>query len=183
MTLLSGQGLFVSAISGLNSTFSTLANGKQEGLTIDDILNPGSDVNKNNLNYNFISYLSSNFNDIDNDGDGKITASDISKLTETMSSKGMTYEEIAQMCSSGMNSSLLTTVLTYFNEIDKNGDGRVTDAEIKAYGYEADRAELDKEYNSYNPANASLFYADEDATVSKSTILDYKYPTKDNSSS
>jgi len=182
MSLLSGQGLFVTAVAGLNQTYSTLTNGKNDGLTLDQIVNPGSDVNVNGLNYSFLSYLSSNFGAIAGK-DGKITAQDIQNLGNKFSTQGMTYNEIAQLCGQGANNTLLSTVLTYFPEIDKNGDGRVTDAEIRAFGYESDKSKMELEYGSFNPSNMSIFYSDNDSSAYKPTsLLDYKYPT-DNSNS
>lgn len=182
---LSGSSLFSSALSGLSSTFSSLAKGGNNGtLTLEQILNPDSElVNTNNLNSSFVQYLSSNFSNIDKDGDGKISANDMTELMNTISNKGMTYEEIAQLASSGaISASLTETVLTYFHEIDKNGDGRITSSEIAAYSTEADRFEMEKKYNGYNPSSASLFYGDDDAKMDLTSVLDYKYPTKSSSS-
>ena len=176
-----GQGLFISAISGLNSTYAALAKGKEEGLSLDDLTNGlNSSSNLNGANYNFISYLTSNFGSLDKDGDGKITAQDITNLTQKISKQGLTYEEIVQLCGSGYSTSLMNTVLTYFDEIDKNKDGRITDSEIRAYNIEADRAKMDIEYNSYNPKDASLYYSDDSSSYEPSSILEYKYP-KENS--
>ena len=176
MGALSSSGLLVAAISGINSTYATLAKGKSEGLSLDDLTD--ADLLSSGLNQNFVSYLTSNFGSLDKDGDGKITAGDVNNLTQKMSQQGMTYEEIVQLCSSGYaNTSLMNTVLTYFDEIDKNKDGRVTDSEIKAYNVEADRAQMELEYSSYNPSDASLFYSD-DTKVEPSSLLSYKYPSK-----
>ena len=171
-----GSGLFVSAISGLSSTYAALAKGKTGGLSLDDLTtNLDSSSSLNNANYSFISYLTNNFGNLDKDGDGKITAQDINNLTQKISTQGMTYEEIVQLCGSGYGTSLMNTVLTYFDEIDKNKDGRITDAEIKAYNIEADRMKMELEYNSYNPNDASLFYSD-DTDFTPSSLLEYKYP-------
>ena len=178
MASLSGQSLFVSAISGLNSTYATLAKGKEGGLSLEDLTTGlESSSNFNGLNYNFISYLTNNFGSLDKDGDGKITAQDITNLTNKMSTQGMTYEEIVQLCNSGYSTTLMNTVLTYFDEIDKNKDGRITDSEIRAYNVEADRSKMDIEYNSYNPNDASLFYS-ENSDFEPSSLLEYKYPKK-----
>lgn len=177
MASYSSTGLLVSAMTGLNNTYAALAKGKTDGISLDDLTD--TDLLSSGLNYNFISYLSSNFGTLDKDGDGKITATDINNYTQKLSQQGMTYEEIVQLCSSGYgNSTLMDTVLTYFNEIDKNKDGRVTDSEIKAYSVEADKAQMELEYNSYNPKDASLFYSDDSASYEPSSLLSYKYPTK-----
>ncbi len=178
MASLSGQGLFLTAINGLNTTYTTLAKNNPDGLTLEQIANPDSTV-ASSLNANFISYLTSNFGTLDKDGDGKITSTDITNLTDRLSKQGMTYDEIVQMCSLGNNSTLMNTVLTYFDQIDKNHDGKVTDEEIKAYGYESDRSKMELEYGSFNPNDMSVFYSDESASDYKaSSLLQYKYPTE-----
>jgi len=181
MSSYASQGLFVSAMSGLSSTYAALAKGKSEGLTLEDLTTNLDSSTLSGSSYSFISYLSSNFGTLDKDGDGKITATDITDLTQKISSQGMTYEEIVQLCNSGCSSSLMNTVLTYFDEIDKNNDGRVTDAEIKAYNVEADKAKMELEYGSYNPNDASLFYS-EDTEFKPSSLLEYKYPTNNSDS-
>ena len=131
MTTYSAQGLFISAISGLNSTYAALAKGKEGGLSLEDLTtNLASSSMLNGTNYKFISYLTNNFGTLDKDGDGKITAQDITDLSNKISKQGMTYEEIVQLCNSGYSSALMNTVLTYFDEIDKNKDGKTTVDEL-----------------------------------------------------
>lgn len=181
MSTLNGQAIFLTALSGLNNTFATLSQGTGS-LTLEQITNPNDDINLNSNNQTFVQYLTNNFGNIDKDGDGKITSKDINNITNNISKYGMTYDEIVQLCSTNANSSLLTTVLTYFNEIDKNGDGRVTDSEIRAYGCEADRFQAELEYNSFDASNFSIYYGDDNAVDKKpSSILSYKYPTNNQS--
>ena len=72
----------------------------------------------------------------------------------------MTYNELTQLCSNGGStmSSLLDTVLSNFNEIDENHDGRVTQSEINAYRVNQDIKDMKKEYPRINPNNMSMFY-------------------------
>lgn len=183
MSNLNGQGLFVSALAGLTNTYSAFAkqSSTNGGLTLDDLSNP-SDAVKAQLgtNNNFLQYLTTNFSNIDSNKDGKIDANDINKLTQTMQKQGLTYNEITQLIASGnsgMSSSLTETVLTYFNKIDKNKDGRVTSEEITSFGMETDRQKMDTEYNSFKPSSMSLFYSSEDGSDPKPTsVLDSMYP-------
>ena len=46
---------------------------------------------------------------------------------------------------------------------------------------DSDRYELEKKYKSFQSSSMSVFYADEDATEDLSSVLDYKYPTKNKS--
>lgn len=184
MSYLNGQSLLVNAMSGLTSTFSTLAQNNSSGgkISLEDITNPSSTV-LSQLGYNtsFLQYLSNNFNNIDEDNDGQIDAKDLSKLTQTMQTQGLTYQEIAQLCASGnMSSSLTDTVLNYFNKIDKNGDGRVTSEEITAFSYESERQKMDTEYNGFKSSSMSVFYGSESADDETSSLIDNMYPDLSN---
>jgi hypothetical protein len=179
MTILNGQSLLSTAMSGLTSTYSTmLANHSTsgKGLTLDDLSNVSSSTLLSlGTNYSFLQYLTTNFTSIDKDGDGEITSTDLNNIMSTMQSQGLTYSEIQSLCASGNSSSLLTTVLTYFNEIDANGDGRVTSDEITKFSYDCERDEVESKYKSYKASRTSLFYNDgvEDDT---SSVLDSLRP-------
>lgn len=182
MSSLNGQGLFVGALSGLTQTYSLLAkqNTANGGVTLEDLANPSDELQSQlGYNNNFLQYLSSNFQNIDSDGDGKINSSDMNNLMQTMQQKGLTYNEITQLCASGnsgMSSSLMETVLTYFNKIDKNGDGRVTSQEISSFGFESDRQKMDTKYNSFKASSMSTFYVDSGTDAEPSSIIDSMYP-------
>ena len=158
MANLIGNSLFTGAISGLNSNYLILLDGKK-GLTLDKILNPSSDSIKYSVNQNFRSYLMANFNNIDIDGDGKITKKDMTNYTNRLQTQGMTYQELSQLASSGTGSmsSLLDTVLSNFNEIDANHDGRVTQGEINAYRISNESKEVKQQYPKIDPTKMSMF--------------------------
>lgn len=182
MTL--NSSIFASAMAGLNNTFAQLAKGSTTGgLTLEQITNPDTEkVNTLSLNSGFVQYLTSNFSSIDKDGDGEITSSDLTKLMQNISKSGLSYDEICQLGASGaIPSDMLNTVLTYFSEIDKDHDGKITSAEIAAYQMDADRHEMENKYKSFQASSISTFYSDDSATKDYSSVLDYKYPTKNNS--
>lgn len=164
MSILNGQTLLANAMMGLTNTYSTLMSNSSsgKGLTMDDL----SNVSSNTLlslgsNYSFLQYLTSNFSSLDNDGDGEITGADLNTLMDTMQTKGLTYNEIQSLCTSGnYDKSLMSTVLTYFNKIDSNGDGRVTSDEITKFSYESQRYNLEAKYKSYKASSTSLYYND-----------------------
>ena len=80
-----------------------------------------------------------------------------------------------------MSSSLLDTVVSHFNEIDKNKDGKVTNEEIQAYGVDSSVAKLRKNDRTQMLKSMSTFY---DTSVSSdSSLLDYKYLSDSSSSS
>lgn len=188
MTILNGQSLLAGAMAGLTNTYSTLMSAHSssgKGLTLNDLANVSSNTLMSlGSNYSFLQYLTSNFASLDKDGDGEITSADLNNVMSTMQSKGLTYNEIQSLCTSGNgDTSLLSTVLTYFNKIDANGDGRVTSEEITKFSYDCQRYDVEAKYKSYKASSASLFYSDgvEDDT---SSILDSLQPdltTKSNS--
>ena len=165
MGILNGQSLLASTMAGLSSTYSTLMNNKtsdNKGLSLDDLTNVSNTTISNlGSNYSFLQYLQSNFSSVDKDGDGQITSTDLDHLMSTMQAKGLTYNDLQSLCATGNgDTSLLSTVLTYFNKIDSNGDGRVTSEEITKFSYECKRYEVEAKYKSYKASDASLFYSD-----------------------
>ena len=181
-----GNNLFTGIYSGLTNTYSALMNDKTstgKGLTLDDLSNISSET-LSNLGYNqtFIQYLTNNFQNVDKDGDGQISGKDMNNLMSTMQSKGLTYNELQSLCLTGnADSSLLSTVLSYFNKIDSNGDGRVTSEEITKFSMDAKMYEVEQKYKSFKASSASLYYSDgvEDDT---SSVLDSLQPDLGNSS-
>lgn len=179
MANLNGQGMLSSALYGLTNTYSILSkNNKNGGLSIEDLTNPSSTVLQQlGGNTSFTQFLSSNFASIAGK-DGKIDADDMTNLTNKLSQNGLSYEEICQLCSSGAmgNSSLTNTVLTYFNQIDKNKDGRVTNAEIQGFGMKSEEEKMKTEYQSFKSSSMSVFYGDEDSDSEPSSLINKLYP-------
>lgn len=176
MSILNGQTLISGALAGLTNTYSTLMSSSSssgKGLTLDD-LSKVSTTTLNSLgsNYSFLQYLTTNFASLDKDGDGEITSVDLNNLMNTMQSKGLTYNELQSLCSTGNgDTTLLSTVLTYFNKIDANGDGRVTSDEITKFSFDCQKDEAEQKYKSFKASHMSLYYSDgvEDDT---SSVLD-----------
>ena len=69
--------------------------------------------------------------------------------------------------------------MTYFNDIDTNGDGKVSNSEITAWSNKVQEEKVKSELNAYKPSNMSLFYVD-DTSSDSSSILDGRYPDLDN---
>lgn len=181
MGLLNGSGLMNTALYGLQNTYSILAQNSTDGkISLKDITNPSTEVLQQ-LGYNssFAQYLSSNFSALDKDGDGTISADDVSNLTSKLQQNGLSYQEIVQLCSSGAmgNSSLTSTVLNYFDQIDTDGNGRVTDAEIRAFSLKADEEKMKTKYQSFKASDMTVFYGDENASDEEpSSLIDNLYP-------
>ncbi len=180
MGLINGQTLFTGVGANLSSTYTTLLSTMStsgKGLTLKDLsgtLTPATLTALGNNNV-FLSYLKNNFNTLDADGDGEITSSDMNTTINNIQSKGLTYNEIQQLCSNSGNSTLYNTVLEYFNQIDTNGDGKVTSAEITAFNYKCDRFRVEQKYHGYKATSASLFYSD-GVENDTSSILDSMIP-------
>lgn len=157
----SGKGLFTQATSALSSTFTALAESNSGSLTMQQLkkaISTNNTANAASLNTSFLSYLTTNFTNIDSDGDGTINQNDMNDFLNNMNRQGMTYEEIATLCANNGSNSLVNTVLTYFDEIDKNGDGRVTNEEITAFSMEEERDRLVDEFGKFKPTSMSVFY-------------------------
>ena len=152
MANLIGSTLFTNAISGINTNFLLLLNGNKS-LSLKDILNPSDDAIKYSVNQTFRTYLMTNFNQIDLDGDGKINSSDIDNYVSKIKTQGMTYAELSQLSASGSSniSSLLDTVLSNFDTIDANHDGRVTQGEINAYRMDKEIKQVKEDYPRIDP--------------------------------
>ena len=172
MANLIGSSLFTSAIAGINNNYLLLLNGS-DGLTMENLLNPSSDTIKYTVNQTFRSYMMTNFNQMDLDGDGKIGTEDVNNYVTKLKTQGMTYNELTQLCGTGGSSmsSLLDTVLSNFTKIDTNHDGRVTQSEINAYRINEQIKDVKEKYPKINPTQMSMFYESKvdtpDSTSSK----------------
>ena len=172
MANLIGSSLFTGAIAGLNNNYLLLLNGA-DGLTMDNILNPSDDTIRYTVNQTFRSYMMTNFNQRDMDGDGKIGVNDVNNYVTKLKTQGMTYNELSQLCGNagGSMNSLLDTVLSNFTKIDTNHDGRITQSEINAYRVNEQIKDVKEKYPRINPTQMSMFYESKvdtpDSTSSK----------------
>ena len=139
---LDGTSMFTGINAGLTNAFSQLNSQYSDGVTVDNLnkaLSNTNFINNSGMNATFASYMTNNFNAIDSNTDGKISADEIQKLMSNMATQGLTREQIVALAgSSGIGSSLQETVLNHFDQIDKNKDGKVTNQEIQVYGVESD---------------------------------------------
>jgi len=176
-----GTSLFTSMNSGLNNTFSVLSTTFSDGVTLKNLAtnDAANALTSNGLNQNFKSYLQTNFNSVDKNKDGKISADEINNYVTNLTRQGMTMEQLIQLgTSSGMSSSLLDTVMSHFNEIDTNKDGKVTNAEIQAYGVNSSVEKQRKEDRTAMLKQMSTFY-ETSASKNDSSLLDYRYLDED----
>ncbi len=182
------SSLFSGITSGLTSAYSILANASSGKVTLDNINTIRSDSSyATTLNQTFASYIQTNFSSLDKDNDGILSSVELTNLTNSINSTGLTSAQLSQLgTASGLSGDTLTQVLEHFADIDKNGDGKVTSAEIAAYKLTSAMDKKKTEFSNRAAANQSVFYGDENASsaANSSSMLDYKYwNTGSNSSS
>ncbi|MBQ2645171.1 hypothetical protein IJG14_06345 [bacterium] len=180
MSILSGSGLISSAVSGLTNTYGVLASQNTDGtgLKVTNLTNLSTNVinQLGGTNNSFVSYLTGNFGNMDKNNDGVISAQELQEATTNMQMQGLTKEQITNLCSNLSGSKTYATVLENFDQIDANHDGKVTDAEIKAYSYKSQRQRLHTELKGVKSSNMSVYYVDDSAYGEKPTsIVDNMY--------
>ena len=179
---LDGTSMFTGINAGFQNTFAQLTSKYSDGLTLENLTSSLNDSNLINTTYGatFASYMTSNFNNLDSDGDGKISASEIQNLMSQMAAQGLTREQIISLGgASGLGASLQETVLNHFDQIDKNKDGKVSNQEIQTYGVESSLEKQKIADRNRMVNNMSMFY-DTDSDY-EGSLLDYKYLDDKNS--
>ncbi len=174
---LDGSSLFSGINAGLTNSFALLSSQYEDGLTLENLNKSLTNTNITNTVYGttFASYLTNNFNSVDANSDGTISADEIQRLMSNMATQGLTREQIMSLgASSGMSTSLQETVLSHFDDIDTNKDGKVTNQEINAYGVNSEIEKQKVEDRNRIVNNMSLFYGD-DLTEYEGSMLDYRY--------
>lgn len=174
---LDGTSMFTGINAGLTNAFTQLSGQYSDGVTLENLnkaLTNSNGLVNNPINGTFASYMTSNFNAIDGNADGKISANEIQDLMSQMATQGLTREQIIALAgSSGLSTSLQETVLNHFDQIDKNKDGKVTNQEIQAYGVESDLEKQKLADRNRLVSGMSMFYDIE--KTSDSSLLDYRY--------
>ncbi len=181
---LDGSSLFSGINAGLSNSFALLSSQYSDGLTLENLTSSLTNTNITNTTYGstFASYLTNNFNSVDANSDGTISADEIQRLMSNMATQGLTREQIISLgASSGMSTSLQETVLSHFDDIDTNKDGKVTNQEINAYGVNSDIEKQKIEDRNRIVNNMSMFYGD-DLTEYEGSMLDYRYLDDDEDS-
>ncbi len=180
---LDGSSLFAGINAGLTNSFSLLSSQYSDGLTLENLNAALTNTNITNTAYGstFASYLTTNFNNVDSNRDGVISADEVQKLMNNIATQGLTREQIMSLGgASGMTSSLQQTVLAHFDDIDANHDGKVTSQEINAYGVNS-QIEKHKIADRNRTINGmSTFYSD-DSNKYEGSMLDYRYLEDENS--
>jgi len=171
---------FSGITSGLNNTFSILSAASQGNITLSSIAAAQSNTTyAASINPTFASYITSNFATLDTNHDGVIGSAELSHLTSSIATTGLTAAQLSQLgAASGLSANDLSQVMEHFANIDSNHDGKVTAAEISAYKLRSAEDKEKTEFRNKAAANMSVFYGNDDAssaTPDSSSILAYKY--------
>ena len=172
---LDGTSMFTGINSGLANTFAQLTGQYTDGITLENLNKAltNTAITSTTSGTTFASYMTNNFNAIDADKDGVISASEIQDLMGRMATQGLTREQIMALAGSSGLTSLQETVLAHFDDIDKNHDGKVTNQEIQAYGIDSDLEKQKVADRNRIVNNMSMFYDNE--TNYEGSLLDYRY--------
>ena len=172
---LDGTSMFTGINAGFANSFAQLSGQYSDGLTLENLNNAltNTAITSNTSATTFASYMTSNFNSIDSNHDGVISAAEIQDLMNRMATQGLTREQITALAGSSGLTSLQQTVLAHFDEIDKNHDGKVTNQEIQQYGVESDLEKQKIADRNRMVNNMSMFYDNE--TDYEGSLLDYRY--------
>ncbi len=168
-------------MSGLNSTYKYFQSEMTDNkVTYDGITELMGDEEKAHMvNQGFAAYLQKNFNSVDKNADGIISADEMDKITAVMSKAGLTKDELTELYSSGasgLSNSTMDMILKYFDEMDTNKDGRLTSAEISAFSVNSAKQEKIDEFAHKQASNMSVFYGSESSSDPGAySMLSYKY--------
>lgn len=180
--IMANYGALSGIYSGLTNTYSVLASQykDKDGVTLENILDAqGKTSNANILNNSFASYIQNNFSNIDKNNDGTLSADEMNTLTNNMSAQGLTKEEFTQLAlsgNSGLSTATINNILEHFEDMDKNGDGKITSAEIAAFDIDSSKQEKVDEYAHKSATNISTFYGDDSSSDTGSySMLSYRY--------
>lgn len=171
--------LFSGITAGLNNTFSVLSAASQGNVTLSSIAAAQSNTQyANTINPTFASYITSNFTNLDSNHDGVIGATEISKLTNSINTTGLTAAQLSQLgAASGLSNNDLSQVLEHFADIDANHDGKVTAAEISSYKLRSAEDKKKTEFRNKMASDMSIYYGNDDtsSTADASSLLAFKY--------
>ena len=177
---LDGTSLFTGINSGFINSYSLLNSMYEDGVTLENLANAATNTNYISSAYGttFSSYLMNNFGTVDKNGDGTISADEVQNLMGQVAAQGLTREQIISLGgASGLSGSLQETVLSHFDDIDKNHDGKVTNQEIQAYGVDSELEKQKVADRNRIVNNMSMFY--DTGADYEGSMLDYRYLDED----
>lgn len=150
--------MFSNAQYGLQRVYSLLNEKNLDGV------NSTEAADYSNLSYTdipFAQFIQQNKSNIDTNSDDNVSQEEISNLLSAIQSEGLTYSQIVSLSSTGaIDQSLVETVLSNFNKIDANHDGKVSQSEINSYNLDKEIDEKKSKYTEFKANNISIMYGD-----------------------
>lgn len=164
-TSLNASSMFASAYYGLQNAYQASLQNGATGVTQSDLfgLNTKYGALMNAQTSTFSSYLATHFGQLDKNKDSKINGEEMSSMMTTFSKQGMTYEQLASLSgTAGVNSADLNTIMNNFRKIDRNGDGKVSQAEINYFNANKQVNDKINELHRSRTSDISIMYSEKD---------------------
>ena len=185
MSTFSASSLFAGINAGVTNSYAILSNMYSGGLTQKNLSQAMSNTSilTSTHGSTFASYLSQNFGTLDKNNDGTLSTNEVQKLMTQMSTRGLTRDQVTSLGGmSGISADTQATIIDHFNDIDSNHDGDVSSAEVQGYILQS-KLENQKVKDQQKLINrTSLFYGDDNASDSASSLLSYKWIQDDTNS-
>ena len=179
MSNISASSLFAGVNAGVANSYAILSNLYSGGLTRKNLNQALTNQNVLTSAYGgtFATYLTQNFASLDKNSDGKLSEKEIDKLTNQISTRGLTRDQVSSLGSmSGVSADSQATILDHFNEIDTNHDGYVSSGEVQAYILQSKIENRKYEDQERLINRTSLFYGNDDPDSKQTTsLLSYKW--------
>jgi len=185
MSILNGASILTGINSGLTNAYAILAQESTSGVTLASIATSKTTAltSATGLNQTFAQYMQTNFTALDTNKDGILSSTELTNMTNQMSTQGFTQAQLSQLGSaSGLSTEALSEVLGHFTDIDANHDGKVTSGEITAYNLTSAMEKKKTEFsNRAATTDMSVFYGDDSSSneADSSSMVDYKYLSDD----
>ncbi len=183
MANFSASSLFAGVNAGVRNSYAVLSNMYSDGLTQKNLSKAMTNTTLLQSPYGttFASYLSQNFGTLDKDGNGKLSGKEVDKLMTQMTNKGLSRDQITSLGGmSGISANTQSMIMDHFNDIDTNHDGYVNSAEVQAYVLQSKLENKKQEDNQKMINRTSLFYGDDKADSTYTSLISYKWLQDDN---
>ena len=178
MSTFSASSLFTGVSAGVSNSYAILASLYSDGLTQTNLTKALTNTSLLTSSYGttFASYLTQNFSTLDKNNDGTLSSSEIQSLITQISSRGLTRDQVTTLGSmSGVSTDTQAIIIDHFNDIDTNHDGYVNSSEVQGYIIQS-KIENQKVKDTHQKiSRTSIFYGDEDADDTATSLLSYKW--------
>ena len=161
--------IFQAAQSGIQNSLNYLYQNETTSINQSTLTN-AIYQNTSGINSQFFQMISNQFNQLDTDNDGNLTAQEASSMLTGISTAGLSRDQITSLRSQGaIDDELASTIIANFSKIDTNGDGKVTEAEINAFMLNKDIQTKKDEQKELMIKNMSCFYDVDTTSTSTSS--------------